>query len=43
MYALDNAVAPAPLTPSDINLRELKAAQEAARRGRIYVRSTRVR
>lgn len=43
MYAIANAATTATVATSNITARELKVAQEAARLGRIYVRSTRVR
>lgn len=43
MYAIANAATSATIATSSITARELKAAQEAAKHGRIYVRSTRVR
>jgi hypothetical protein len=42
MYAIANSAAAASIIASTITARDLKAAREAARRGRIYVRSTRV-
>jgi hypothetical protein len=43
MYAIANTVATAAITPSSITAQELKAARAAAERGRLYVRSIRVR
>jgi hypothetical protein len=45
MYAIANpqAAAAATIIASTITARDLKAAKAAARRGRLYVRSTRVR
>ena len=45
MYAIANtqAAVDASVTLSNLTVRELMARREAARRGRLYVRSTRVR